>query len=111
MKTRDKKINNTKDLNSDFNVETQTKQGNIRNYYINQKIAYDDLINQSKTIPENTFKVRNAPTQNYNEVEEFVLDLLNEGYDLIDTLILTREHFDTDKLDNYLFEMRDKGLL
>jgi len=111
MKTRDKKINNTKDLNNNFNVINQTKQGNVRNYYINQKNSYDDLMNQSKTIPENTFIVRNAPTQNYNEVEQFVLDLLNEGYDLIDTLILTREHFDTDKLDNYLFEMRDKGLI
>ena len=48
---------------------------------------------------------------NYNEIEEFVIDLISAGYDPIDVLIMTRETFDHKNLDAYLYEMRDKGVI
>jgi hypothetical protein len=66
---------------------------------------------QSKSLPKNALILDTSNDPNYNEIEQFITDLIEQGYDPIDVLILAREVFNSDKLNNYLYEMRDKGII
>ena len=66
---------------------------------------------QPKTLPKIALILDTSNDPNYNEIEQFVTELIEQGYDPIDVLILAREVFNSDKLNNYLYEMRDKGII
>ena len=82
-----------------------------QNYHIISKQSKRFNNDQANTLPKTSLVIDTSADPNYNEVEHFCLDLIDKGYDPIDVLILARETFNSDKLDKYLYEMRDKGLI
>lgn len=82
-----------------------------RNYYVNLTPSKTSIDRQAKMSNKFAYLLDTSPDPNYNEIEAFIIDLTNKGYDLIDILILAREQFNTEKLDSYLYEMRDKGII
>ena len=59
----------------------------------------------------NDSKDLRVANKNYQIIEEYILQRLDKGMDLIDILILARETFSNTILDSYLYEMRAKGLI
>jgi len=98
-------------ISKDLSRKTPHNPLKNQNYHIIPKQSKRFVDSQANTIPKVSLLVDTSADPNYNEVENFCLDLIDKGYDPIDVLILARETFDSDKLDKYLYEMRDKGLI